>query len=331
MVEYLGPTVFELGENKALAQALAVFKKVETTLIGPGDDAAVISLSDPRFVVTTDTLVENHDFTLEFSSGFDLGFKAVASNIADVVAMGARPIALTVAMVITRATKQSWLDDFARGLQAAIDELCPTAEIVGGDLASGSEIVIAVAAHGELLAEPVLRSGAKPSDVVAICGTLGKAAAGLELLQHPDKTLAASYPELVEIQLRPRPPVELALAAAGSATAMMDISDSLALDASRLAKASGVSIEISSSALFGYQAVLELAAQSISSRGLGDVNELDWVLFGGEDHSFLTTFPADAALPRGFKAIGKVVSKGDAAVLFDGKPLEPKGWDSVSS
>ena len=331
MVEYLGPTVFELGENKALAQALAVFKKVETTLIGPGDDAAVISLSDPRFVVTTDTLVENHDFTLEFSSGFDLGFKAVASNIADVVAMGARPIALTVAMVITRATKQSWLDDFARGLQAAIDELCPTAEIVGGDLASGSEIVIAVAAHGELLAEPVLRSGAKPNDVVAICGTLGKAAAGLALLQHPDKTLAASYPELVEIQLRPRPPVEMALAAAGSATAMMDISDSLALDASRLAKASGVSIEISSSALFGYQAVLELAAQSISSRGLGDVNELDWVLFGGEDHSFLTTFPAEAALPRGFKAIGKVVSKGDAAVLFDGKPLEPKGWDSVSS
>jgi thiamine-monophosphate kinase len=61
------------------------------------------------------------------------------------------------------------------------------------------------------------------------------------------------------------------------------------------------------------------------------VKELDWVLFGGEDHSFLTTFPADAALPRGFKAIGKVVSKGDAAVLFDGKPLEPKGWDSVSS
>ena len=331
MVEYLGPTVFELGENKALAQALAVFKKVETTLIGPGDDAAVISLGDSRFVVTTDTLVENHDFTQEFSTGFDLGFKAVSSNIADVVAMGAKPIALTVAMVITKVTKQSWLDDFARGLQAAIDELCPTAEIVGGDLASGSEIVIAVAAHGELIADPVLRSGAKPSDVVAICGTLGKAAAGLALLQHPDPTLAASYPELVEVQRRPRPPVEMALAAAGSATAMMDISDSLALDASRLAKASGVSLEISSSALFGYQAVLELAAQSISSRGLGDVNELDWVLFGGEDHSFLTTFPAGLALPRGFKAIGEVVSQGSAAVFLDGKPLEARGWDSVSS
>lgn len=330
-MEYLGPTVFELGENKALAQALKVFKKVDTTLVGPGDDAAVIGLSDPRFVVTTDTLVENHDFTQQFSSGFDLGFKAVTSNIADVVAMGARPIALTVAMVITKTTKQSWLDDFARGLQAALDELCPTAEIVGGDLASGAEIVIAVAAHGELIAEPVLRSGAKPDDVLAICGTLGKAAAGLALLQHPDKTLAASYPELVEIQLRPRPPIELALLAANTATAMMDISDSLALDSSRLAKASAVSLEISSSALFGYQAVLELAAQSISSRGLGDANELDWVLFGGEDHCFLATFPAEAALPRGFKAIGKVVKQGRALVSLDGKPLAEKGWDSVSS
>lgn len=331
MVEYLGPTVFELGENKALAQALVVFKKVESTLIGPGDDAAVISLGDPRFVVTTDTLVENHDFTQVFSTAFDLGFKAVASNIADVVSMGARPIALTVAMVITKTTRQSWLDDFAKGLQAALDELCPTAEIVGGDLASGSEIVIAVAAHGELIAEPVLRSGAKPGDILAICGTLGKAAAGLALLQHSDQTLAASYPELVEIQLRPKPPVEMALAAASSATAMMDISDSLALDASRLAKASGVSLDISSSELFGYQAVLELAAQSISSRGLGDVNELDWVLFGGEDHSFLTTFPAAASLPRGFKAIGKVTKQSVAAVFLDGKPLEAKGWDSISS
>lgn len=330
-MEYLGPTVFELGESKSLAQALSVFKKVSTTLIGPGDDAAVISLSDPRFVVTTDTLVENHDFSLDFSTGFDIGFKSVASNIADVVAMGARPIALTVAMVISRDTKQSWLDDFARGLQAAIDELCPTAEIVGGDLAGGSEIVIAVAAHGELLAEPVTRSGAKPGDLVAICGTLGKAAAGLALLQHPDPTLAASYPELVDVQLRPRPPVELALAASGMATAMMDVSDSLALDASRLAKASGVTIELSSSQLFGYQAVLELAAQSINSRGVGEVSELDWVLFGGEDHSLLTTLPAATPMPKGFKAIGVVATESGSAVLLDGKPLEAKGWDSVSS
>ena len=330
-MEYTGPTVFELGENQALKQAVSIFKKVPTTIVSSGDDAAVISVGDPRFVVTTDTLVQDHDFKLEFSSGFDLGFKAVASNVADVVAMGARPIALTVAMVVTPTTTQAWLEDFARGLQAGLDELAPTAEIVGGDLAAGSQIVIAVAAHGELIAEPLLRSGAKPGDVIAICGTLGKAAAGLDLLLHPDKSLAASYPELVEVQLRPTPPVEFALQAAHSATAMMDISDSLALDANRMARASGVALNLHSSKLFGYQAVLELAAQSVNSRGGVQVSEIDWVLFGGEDHSFLTTFPAGVELPRGFKIVGEVLTSQEPMALLDGKPLEARGWDSVSS
>ena len=330
-MEYSGPTIFELGENQALKKALAVFKSVESTLVGPGDDAAVVSLSDPRFVVTTDTLIEDHDFRLEFSSGFDLGFKSVASNIADVVSMGAKPIALTVAMVVRPETTQAWLEDFARGLQAGLDELAPTAQIVGGDLAGGSQIVIAVAAHGELVAEPILRSNAKPGDQVAICGTLGKAAAGLDLLLHEDKTLAASYPELVDVQLRPRPPVQFALEAAGLASAMMDISDSLALDASRMAKASGVAINLHSSKLFGYQAVLELAAQSINSRGANQVSEIDWVLFGGEDHSFLTTFPAGVEIPRGFKVVGEVLESTEHIALLDGEPLEAKGWDSVSS
>ena len=330
-MEYTGPTVFELGENQALKQAVSIFKKVPTTIVSSGDDAAVVALGDPRFVVTTDTLVQDHDFKLEFSSGFDLGFKAVASNVADVVAMGARPIALTVAMVVTPTTTQAWLEDFARGLQAGLDELAPTAEIVGGDLAAGSQIVIAVAAHGELIAEPVLRSGAKPGDVIAICGTLGKAAAGLDLLLHPDKSLSASYPELVSVQLRPTPPVEFALQAAHSATAMMDISDSLALDANRMARASGVALNLHSSKLFGYQAVLELAAQSVNSRAGAQFSEIDWVLFGGEDHSFLTTFPAGVELPKGFKIVGEVLASQEPMALLDGKPLEAKGWDSVSS
>ena len=330
-MEYTGPTVFELGENQALKQAVSIFKKVPTTIVSSGDDAAVVALGDPRFVVTTDTLVQDHDFKLEFSSGYDLGFKAVASNVADVVAMGARPIALTVAMVVTPTTTQAWLEDFARGLQAGLDELAPTAEIVGGDLAAGSQIVIAVAAHGELIAEPLLRSGAKPGDVIAICGTLGKAAAGLDLLLHPDRSLAASYPELVEVQLRPTPPVEFALQAAHSATAMMDISDSLALDANRMARASGVALNLHSSKLFGYQAVLELAAQSVNSRAGAQVSEIDWVLFGGEDHSFLTTFPAGVELPKGFKVVGEVLASQEPMALLDGKPLEAKGWDSVSS
>lgn len=326
-MSYEGQTVFELGEQEALARATRFFKPASSTIVGSGDDAAVISVSDGRFVVTTDTMVENRDFRNEFSSGFDLGFKACTTNLADVVAMGAKPISLVVALLVTKSTKVSWLEDFARGMQAAIDELAPSAEVVGGDLAAGDQIVISVTAHGDLEGRaPILRSGAKQGDVIAVAGTLGKAACGLALLTHADKSLAGSYPELVDVQLRPKPVLLTALQAS-SANAMMDISDSLALDAHRMAKASGVQINLRKSDLIGYVAVLEQAAQSLTSRG-SEVDPMDWVLYGGEDHGFLASFPK-GQLPVGFRAIGEVVS--GSGVMLDGQELEAKGWDSVSS
>ncbi|MDA7761535.1 thiamine-phosphate kinase [Aquiluna sp.] len=330
-MEYIGETIIEIGESEALSRALSFFKSADSTLLGSGDDAAVVSLSDPRVVITTDTMVENHDFRTDWSSGFDLGFKAVTTNVADLVAMGATPRALTVALVVSKQTKQAWLEDFARGLQAACDQYTPRVEVVGGDLASGSEIVIAVTAHGDLAdASPVLRSTAKPGDLVVVAGTLGKAAAGLALLNFDDPTAAASYEELVAIQLRPSPDVVLGLEISKTATAMMDISDGLSLDARRLAKQSGVSIELEKRLLEGYAAVLEQASQSINSRaGSQLVNEWDWVLHGGEDHSFLVTLPSGAPLPRGAKVIGTVVLQRDHAVYLDADPLQAKGWDSV--
>ena len=153
-----GQKIIEIGETEALRRALSVFKPVATTLVGPGDDAAVISVSDSRVVITTDTMVQDHDFRLDWSSGFDIGYKAVTSNIADLVAMGAVPRALTVALVVTKQTPQAWLEDFAFGLQSACDRHAPECQIVGGDLASGEQIVIAIAAHGDLESrEPRLR------------------------------------------------------------------------------------------------------------------------------------------------------------------------------
>lgn len=326
------PTVFELGEIEALRRVVKVFKPVDTTLVGTGDDAAVISVSDNRFVVTSDTMVEGHDFRTDFSSGFDLGYKAIASNLADVAAMGAKPNAVVVAMVIPKSTKQSWLEDFSLGMQSAIDALAPSCAVVGGDLAAGDSIVIAVTAHGDLAGrQPVLRSGAREGDLVAIAGTLGRAACGLDLLMHPDPTLAASYPEFVDIQLRPSPLIGLALEVAEFATAMLDVSDGLSLDAARLAKASGVSIRLDPRELSGFQAVLELAAQSISSRQEQQVSERDWVLHGGEDHSFLFTCAKDHPMPKGCKVIGEVILPGAAPVYLGEIVLEARGWDSISS
>ena len=328
-MNYSGPTIFELGESVALKRAVAIFRSGTNTIVGSGDDAAVIA-SGGKFVVTTDTMVEGRDFRTDLSTGYDLGFKAVATNLADVAAMGAKPTALVVAMVVTKDTTQAWLEDFARGLQSGIDQLSPGAEIVGGDLARGNEIVIAVTAHGELSGEPVLRSGAQVGDTVALAGTLGRAACGLDLLLSPDETLAKAYDEWVAIQLRPTPPIALGAAVVGIATAMLDVSDGLSLDATRLASASGVSIRLSAAALSGYEAVLELAAQSMQARRF-DASERDWVLHGGEDHSLLATFPGGSTLPRGFKAIGEAVAASKHPLYLDNEPLVARGWDSVSS
>jgi thiamine-monophosphate kinase len=270
-------------------------------------------------------MIEGHDFKLEWSTGFDLGFKAIASNVADVAAMGAKPTALVVAIALPGNTDISWLEALADGLNAAITELAPGAEVVGGDIARSEQVFISVTAHGDLEGrEPVLRSGAKPGDVLAVAGTLGKAAAGLAILQSEIADVISAFDELVGIQLRPVPPIAAGvIAAQAGATSMLDISDGLARDAHRIAKASGVSLEIDSKDLQGFEATLEQVAMRLG------VHSSDWVRFGGEDHSLLATFPSGAVIPREFKPIGRVVKQTDILVTLDGIELQQNGWDSI--
>lgn len=318
-------TLAELGESESLRLTIGRLITSKNVLVGPGDDAAVVSAPDGRFVVTTDTMIEDHDFKLEWSTGFDLGFKAIATNVADIAAMGAKPTALVVAIALPKSTKISWLTDFADGLSLGIEMLCPGAAVVGGDLASSDKVFISVTAHGDLEERnPVLRSGAKPGDVLAVAGTLGKAAAGLALLKSKGSARNA-FNDLVNIQLRPHPPLEMGpIAAAAGATAMLDISDSLAKDAMRIARSSDVSIIIERSSLLGFEAVLEQAAQRLK------LEPIDWVLYGGEDHSLLATFPNDVEIPKGFKQIGRVIQAGEPKLWLDETSIGDSGWDSVT-
>ena len=319
-------TIETLGENESLRRTISRLKPSEFALVGPGDDAAVV-VSDGSFVVTTDTLVEGQDFRLDWSTGFDLGWKAVASNFSDIAAMGAKPTVLVVALVAPKTTLVSWLEDFADGLLAACEKLAPGTSVVGGDLASGEQMVIAVTAHGTLESrKPVLRSGAKVGDTVAVGGTLGRAACGLSLLETEKPELVRAYDEFVNIQKRPEPPLALGpIAADAGATSMLDISDGLAKDATRIAKASGVSINLDRQQLQGFEATLELAALALG------VQSFEWVIAGGEDHGLLATFPKEAVIPRAFKAIGEVVSQEDSLLLLDGAPHKDSGWDSVKA
>lgn len=317
-------TLEQLGEIESLRRTVSRLSPSEHAIVGSGDDAAVIA-SESSFVVSTDTLIENHDFRLDWSTGFDLGFKAVATNLADIAAMGAKTTALVVAIVVPKTTKISWLESFADGLDAGCKAMAPGAGVVGGDLASGDQIVVTVTVHGTLEGRaPVLRSGAKAGDVVAVTGTLGTSACGLALLESGNQDLIKAYDDWVSYHLRPEPPISQGVEAAiAGATSMLDVSDGLSQDLLRICKASNVAINISSKDLQGFEAMLELPALGL------EIDPKNWVLHGGEDHALVATFPKDVALPRAFKAIG-VVRAGEPVLYLDDAKTDSQGWDSIT-
>ena len=317
-----GPLVSELSEDGLLARIFPLLPVGADTLVPPGDDAAVVSAADGRFVVTTDVLVEDRHFRRAWSSGEDVGRRAAVQNLADVAAMGARPTSLVVALVIPGDLPVSWVEGLARGLAA---ECAPLGVgVVGGDLSGGPVVVVAVTAHGDLAGRaPVLRSGARPGDVVAHAGVAGWSAAGLALL---DAGRADLDVELVDAHRRPVSPLVAGpAAAAAGATAMLDVSDGLLRDAARVARASGVRIDLEAGA---FEAdVARLGGVALE---LGAVAER-WVLDGGEDHGLLATFPAGARLPAPFRAVGSVraVATGEEpGVSVDGAAAPARsGWD----
>lgn len=324
--------VGDVGEESLLAQIFPVLPRGTSTLLGPGDDAAVLATPDGRVVVSTDVLVEGHHFRRDWGTGADLGWRAAMQNLADIAAMGATPTAIVVGLVLPGDVAVAWVVDLARGLADACSP--HGVGVVGGDLAAGDHVIIAVTVHGDLGGrEPVLRSGARAGDVVALAGTLGRAAAGYALLDREvgrdgDGARSGDGAEsddggLVASFLRPTPPLELGTAAADAgASAMMDVSDGLVRDAGRIARASGVSVEIDTASLAPLVAPLRAAAQAT-----GD-DALDWVLTGGEDHALLATFADDGALPAGFVRIGRVAAPAGHDVVVDGSPhLGSPGFD----
>jgi thiamine-monophosphate kinase len=318
------PTVGEMTEGEVLGSILRRLGPSRAHL-GPGDDAAVIAAPGGRIVATVDTLVHGPDFRLAWSSAFDLGWKAAAVNLADVAAMGARPVSLLVALAMPDDTRSSFVEGLADGLRAACEDLAPGCTVDGGDLTVSDTLTIAVTALGALDdGEPVLRSGARAGDTVAVAGSLGEAARGLDILFERftdaggvpvgiDPALMATLPagadaRAIVAQLRPRPPIAAgAVGRAAGASAMMDVSDGLALDATRLADASGVTIDLDA-ALLG-----------------PDVSR---ALSGGEDHALLAAFPHGTPVPEPFRRIGTVSARGDAALRVDGVAFGGRGgWD----
>jgi thiamine-monophosphate kinase len=309
-------TVSQIGEDGLVADVLTRYPGADFLPVGPGDDAAVLNLTrfGGQLVACTDTLVEGLDFRRDWSSAPDVGVKVAAQNFADVAAMGGRPHALLVSLVTPGSVPASW----AAGLADGVATECARAGAVvaGGDLSEGAELVVTGTALGTVVS-PVLRSGARPGDVVALSGATGRSGAGLALLRA-GTTSASAFSALIAEHRRPVPPYSAGpAAAAAGATAMIDTSDGLVRDAMRLATASTVTLALSSSALTPDRELREAADR------LG-ADPLEWVLTGGEDHQLLACFPASAEVPPPFRVIGTVLA-GSGEVLLDGRPTAGAG------
>lgn len=329
-------TVAALSESELLQRIFPRLHRGEdsTLLLGPGDDAAIVAAPDGRSVISIDTQVADQDFRLQWNngyrtSGYDVGWKAAAQNLSDINAMGARATSLVVSLTMPPETAVAWVEDFADGLSAGIRELgAPGCAVAGGDLGRGRELAVSVAILGTLDGHaPVLRSGARPGDTLALAGTVGRAAAGLALLESalPVDSLTKEQRALMDTQCRPRPPLAAGpLAREAGATALMDISDGLVRDGERLAAASGAVLALDPAAL------KELGAPLLPAASVLGADPLGWVLGGGEDHGLLAAFPPGVQLPPGFTAIGSVEAPAptdSTGVTVAGKPADTVGWD----
>lgn len=323
-----------MGEDQLIARMRQLLPVGSWTLVGSGDDCAEIATTAGSFLISTDVLVENVHFRRDWSPPFQIGARAAAQNLADIMGQGGVPTALVVSLVIPADLSEDWLCDLVAGFASRLEGT--SAGVVGGDLSRGSQLVISVTVCGQPGIGPgsVLRSTAQPGDVVAVAGTLGFSYAGLLLFQQLGAKAASFFPQgaaelhCLETFLAPDPPLSLGpVAAQAGATAMMDVSDGLSTDLSRLAKASGVKVDLSKALLEPFTTALTQAASSVGK------HPLELVLNGGEDHALLACFPPSVALPAGFQTIGTVgqASAENVGVYLDGNPISASGWDHFSA
>ncbi|WP_374727223.1 thiamine-phosphate kinase [Haloactinomyces albus] len=307
-------TVSQLGEFGLIHRVTSDRTQPSGTLLGPGDDAAVLAAPDGRVVTTTDLLVQNVHFRLDWSTPHQAGRKAIAVNLSDIAAMGAVPTGLLVGLGCPPDLPTTVVDELAAGMWEEAHGA--GVGIAGGDMVTATALTISVTAFGDLQGRsPVTRSGARPGDVVAVAGRLGWAAAGWAVLGRGFRSPVA----VVGAHRVPEPPYAAGpQAAAAGATSMVDVSDGLLADLGHIAESSGVAIDLRTDLLEIPQRLVEVAS------ALGK-DARHWVLTGGEDQALVATFSADQPLPEEWMAIGSV-TEGHGVTVDGAEYEEDPGW-----
>jgi thiamine-monophosphate kinase len=330
-------TVADLGENKLLER---IADRLTNAHLWLGDDAAVVQSPGANLLLAVDEVVEGIDFDLAYTTGQDIGWKAIAINVSDMAAMAGHPSYALAALTMPENLPLEVFDGILDGIAEASAEF--GLQVVGGDLSGGSEISLSVSVLGASGASGVLRrTGARVGQALCVTGTLGAAAAGLEVLRRglrgtrPEAGDAEAFDRLAQRQLRPRPNVAAAKALAGyGASSMIDVSDGLAIDLDRLLDSSRKGCSITGSTI-----PIDPDVEVLGATLTGAVfDPLKAAMVGGEDFEILCTLDVDRfeAARRAVAAEGSslttigVVTPSER--LIDGRPLEvwkEEAWEHL--
>ena len=289
-------TMAHLGEFELIERYFA--RPARRAVLGVGDDCALLVPAEGmNLAVSTDMLVDGRHF-LSTVAPDRLGHKALAVNLSDLAACGARPLAFTLALALPQADP-SFLAGFSRGLYAIADR--HGCELVGGDTTRGP-LTIAITVFGEVPAGgALLRSGARPGDELYVSGTLGDARLALEVFRGNAAASSEAFVRVRRAMEEPQARVDLGIALRGVATSAIDVSDGLAGDLGHILRRSGVRGVVDVDAL---PRSADLAAQSVSW-------QRECLLAGGDDYELVFTAAADrrAAVAAAAASSGTVVTR----------------------
>jgi thiamine-monophosphate kinase len=283
--------ISDIDEFKLINSLDKIIKNTNTKVkVGIGDDGAIIE-TDPncQTIVTTDMLIEEVHFRKDKITPFQLGYKSLAVNISDIIAMGGIPTQSTISLGIPANTEVKYIEEIYHGLNTLAQKY--EINIIGGDTTSSPDkLIINVNLLGKVAKNNyLLRSTAKSENHILVTGNLGNSKAGLEiLLSNNYHQLKSKYTKLIKKHLQPEIRLkEMKLIKKISPiTAMNDISDGLASELHEIAKASKVGIKI-------YEERIPISKQTIAVAKKLESFPLNYALFGGEDYELLFTVPAN--------------------------------------
>lgn len=335
--------ISDLGEFGLIDRITQDFPLVnDSSLLGVGDDAAVLNFGDKDVLVTTDLLLEGIHFDLRYVPLKHLGYKSAVVNISDICAMGGTPRQLTVSLGVSSRFTVEHIDALYEGLRTACSVY--GVDLVGGDTsASVTGLVISVTCIGDCpKGEEIKRSGAKPTDIICVSGDLGAAFMGLQLLERENAVSAGAGADfqpdftgkeyILERQLKPEARLDVVRALRENGirpTSMIDVSDGLSSELLHIAKSSGVGCRI-------YEDKIPIDYQTALMAEELNMNLVTAAMNGGEDYELLFTVPITehdrVENIKGVKMIGYVTEKdlGCALVTRDGQefPLKAQGWNA---